>query len=100
LSGLKVNFQKSEIFCFGKAKDLEDQYKHIFGCEAGSLPFKYIGIPIHYRRLLNKEWNPVENRFQNKLGCWQGKLFSYGDRLVLINSVLTSHVFAILLENS
>jgi hypothetical protein len=67
LSGLKVNFQKSEIFCFGKAKDLEDQYKHIFGCEVGSLPFKYLDIPIHYRRLLNKEWNSVENQFEKKI---------------------------------
>jgi hypothetical protein len=27
LSGLKINFHKSEIFCFGKAKDMEVQYK-------------------------------------------------------------------------
>jgi hypothetical protein len=90
LSGLKINFHKSEIFCFGKAKDVENQYKQILGCEAGSLPFCYLGIPVHYRKLLNREWNPVENRFERKLGCWQGKLLSYGDRLVLINSVLTS----------
>jgi hypothetical protein len=40
LSGLKINFHKSEIFCFGKAKEEEDQYRQIFGCDAGSLPFK------------------------------------------------------------
>ena len=51
LSGLKINFHKSEIFCFGKAKEVEDQYREIFGCESGSLPFKYLGVPIHYRRL-------------------------------------------------
>jgi hypothetical protein len=90
LSGLKINFHKSEIFCFGKAEDEVDQYKSIFGCEAGSLPFKYLGIPIHYRRLLNKEWNPVADRFEKKLGCWEGKLLSYGDRIILINWVLTS----------
>jgi hypothetical protein len=32
---------------FEKAKEHEDQYKKIFGCEAGSLPFRYLGIPIH-----------------------------------------------------
>ena len=90
LSGLKINFHKSEIFCFGKAKEVEDQYKHIFGCESGSLPFKYLGVPIHYRKLRNSEWYPVESRFECKLGCWKGKLLSYGDRLVLVNSVLTS----------
>ena len=40
LSGLKINFHKSEIFCFGKAKELEGDYRSIFGCEAGSLTFK------------------------------------------------------------
>ena len=43
LSVLKINFHKSEIFCFGKAKDAEAQYKHIFGCESGSLPFHILG---------------------------------------------------------
>jgi hypothetical protein len=33
-SGLKINFHKSEIFCFGQAKEDEDQYKKIFGCDA------------------------------------------------------------------
>jgi hypothetical protein len=32
----------------------------------------------------------IENRFEKNLGCWQGKLLSYGDMLILINSVLTS----------
>jgi hypothetical protein len=90
LSGLKINFHKSEIFCFGKAKDVEDQYMELFGCEVGSFPFRYLGIPIHFRKLKNGEWKLVEDRFERKLACWLGKLLSYGDRLVLINSVLTS----------
>jgi hypothetical protein len=32
----------------------------------------------------------IENQFEKKLASWLGKLLSYGDRLVLINSVLTS----------
>jgi hypothetical protein len=87
---LKINYHKSEIFCFGKAKDEEDNYRNIFGYEVGSLPFKYLGIPIHYRRLLNKEWKPIEDRFERRLTSWLGKLLSYGDWLVLINSVLSN----------
>jgi hypothetical protein len=58
--------------------------------EVGFLPIRYLGIPVHYRKLRNTEWNPIESRFGNKLVCWRSKLLSYGDRLVLINSVLTS----------
>jgi hypothetical protein len=47
LSGLKINFHKSEIFYFGRANEEEEQYKQLFGCESGSLPFRYLGIPIH-----------------------------------------------------
>jgi hypothetical protein len=51
LSGLKINFHKSEIFFFGEAKEEEEQYKQLFGCDSGSLPVRYLGIPIHYRKL-------------------------------------------------
>jgi hypothetical protein len=42
LSRLKINFHKREIFCFGEAKELEDEFRCIFGCEIGSFPFKYL----------------------------------------------------------
>ena len=90
LSGLKINFHKSELYWFGKAKEMQNEYREIFGCEVGSLPLKYLGIPIHYRKLLIKEWKMIEDRFEKKLGCWASKMLSYGDRLVLINSVLSS----------
>jgi hypothetical protein len=90
LSGLKINFHKSEFFCFGKEKDDEEIYSNIFCCEIGAFPFRYLGIPIHYRKLKNGEWKLIEDRCETKLANWIGKLLSYRDRLVLINSVLTS----------
>ena len=90
LSALKINFHKSELFCFGKAKKEQDTYRQLFGCELCSLPFSYMGISIHHRKLSNKEWKCIEDRIEKKLSCWKSKLMSYGDRLVLINSVLTS----------
>ena len=35
LSGLKINFHKSEIFCYGEAKQYETEYTEMFGCERG-----------------------------------------------------------------
>ena len=62
LSGLKINFNKSELFCFGRAKDEQDTYKNLFGCELGSMPFSYLGIPIHHRKLSIKEWKCIEDQ--------------------------------------
>ena len=90
LSGLKINFHKSELFCFGQAVEEQENYKQLFGCGLGSLTFSYLGIPIHHRKLANREWKCIEDRFEKKLSCWKGKLMSYGGRLILINSVLTS----------
>jgi hypothetical protein len=32
LSGLKINFHKSEVFCYGEAKEMEGLYTNLFGC--------------------------------------------------------------------
>ncbi len=32
LSGLKINFHKSELFCVGQAKECYEHYSNIFGC--------------------------------------------------------------------
>lgn len=67
LSGLKINFHQSEIFYFGKAKEQEANYSQLFGCKTGSLPFRYLGIPMHVRKLNNKDWKTVEDRIEKKL---------------------------------
>lgn len=35
LSGLKINFHKSEVFCLGEATDRQDSYAEIFTCKLG-----------------------------------------------------------------
>ncbi|WVZ81320.1 LOW QUALITY PROTEIN: hypothetical protein U9M48_028710, partial [Paspalum notatum var. saurae] len=60
LLGLKINFHKSEIFCFGEAKEWESQYSNLFGCRVGSYPFRYLGIPMHFRKLNDRRENRKE----------------------------------------
>jgi hypothetical protein len=64
LSGLKINFHKREIFCYGEAKEMEHECICLLGCNAGEYPFRYLGIPMHHRQLLNSEWHKVEERFE------------------------------------
>ncbi|WVZ73514.1 hypothetical protein U9M48_021813 [Paspalum notatum var. saurae] len=77
LSGLKINFHKSELFLYGEAQSFPKEYSELFGCNVGSLPFRYLGIPMHRTMIANKNWFP-------------GKLLSSSGRLVLMNSVLSS----------
>ena len=90
LSGPKINFHKSKLFCFGEAQDKANHYVELFGCGLGQFPIMYLGIPIHYRRFTNDKWKIVEERLQ--LSSWKGKLLSLGGRLVLINTVLSNMV--------
>jgi hypothetical protein len=92
LSGLKINFHKSELFCFGEALNEVNAYANLFGCGQGQFPMRYLGILIHYRRFTLAAWKQVEERLQKRLSSWKGKLLSLGGRLVLINSVLSNMV--------
>ena len=64
LSGLKINFHKSEMFCYGEARELGREFSQIFGCDLGTLPFKYIGRPMHHRKFRNSDRKNVEERFR------------------------------------
>jgi hypothetical protein len=74
LSGLKINFHKSEIFCFGK----------------GKYPLRYLGLPVNTRKLNNKDRKVIEDRIEKKFSGWKGKMLTVGGRLVLLNSMLSS----------
>ncbi len=89
LSGLKINFHRSELFCFGQAKEYYDQYSNIFGYQLGTFPDKYLGITMHFRKLGNKCWNIIEQRIEKKLSSWKGNHMSVGGRLVLITFKFT-----------
>jgi hypothetical protein len=89
LSGLNINFHKSELFCFGETRDRSREYVELFGCKEGEFPFTYLGIPMSPRRLSNKDWRVVDERFPKKISSWKGKILSSGGRLILINSVLS-----------
>ena len=90
ISGLKINFHKSELFYFGDAQESLETYMDLFGCKQGDLPIKYLGIPIHYKKLRNSDWKLIEELFEKRFSSWKGKHLSIGGRLTLINSVLSS----------
>jgi hypothetical protein len=55
LSGLKINFHKSELFYYGQAREMEGQYIKLFGCDLGKYSFRYLGIPMHHKKISNAD---------------------------------------------
>jgi hypothetical protein len=64
--------------------------KRFFTCISGDFSLKYLGVPIHKKRLLNSHWKPAEDKMEKRLGCHQGKLLDMGSRVNLLNSCLST----------
>jgi hypothetical protein len=86
MSGLKINFHKSDFFCLGDAKEFENVYADIFTCPVGHLPMKYLGVPIDNKKISKSLWCPMMEKMDKRLASWQGRFLSLGGRLTLLNS--------------
>jgi hypothetical protein len=69
LSGLKINFHKSELFYYDEAKQREGHYTNLFICDLGQYPFRYLGIPMHHKKISNVDWKVIKEKFEKKLSC-------------------------------
>lgn len=91
LSGLKINFHKSEVIIFGAQQGEDRLFANMLNCELGSLPMKYLGIPIiDSQKLRMAAFNPIVLKMMNRLDPWKGKYNSSGGNLVLTNTCLSS----------
>jgi hypothetical protein len=46
MSGLKINFSNSKVYCIDGYKDQRLEYEEIFTYKSGDLPLKYFCVPI------------------------------------------------------
>jgi hypothetical protein len=53
MSGLKINFHKSEIFCLGNVVERKNCYADIFTCPSNSLPMRYLGSRLMIKNSTN-----------------------------------------------
>jgi hypothetical protein len=98
LSGLKINFHKSELFLlwYGAAKDCEQEYARLFGCKLGGFPFRYLGIPMNHKKLSNKDWAFVE-KFPKNLGSTsKSYIIMHMDTLSLRDDLLFDYDYGLL----
>jgi hypothetical protein len=49
MSGLKINYLKSEFVTIGGDNDVMAFYVNMFNCQVGNLPMKYIGVPVTFQ---------------------------------------------------
>ncbi|KAL0293113.1 UNVERIFIED_CONTAM: hypothetical protein Sangu_3245900 [Sesamum angustifolium] len=90
LSGLKVNPAKSQIIFSRAVQQERQQILDYLGFQEGSLPVKYLGIPLTSSRLTIADCRPLIDKVDARLAGWNNQILSYAGRLQLIKSVLTT----------
>jgi hypothetical protein len=90
LSGMKINFHKSEVLVLGAPQAEQARVANLLNCTQGTLPFKYLGFPLCDRRVTMAEMEPLVNAVALKMEPWQGRFMSSAARLTLINACLSN----------
>ena len=90
VSGMRINFHKSEMVPINLEADEVHRLAHIFSCPVGKFPIKYLGIPLHFDNLTRDDIQPLVDKIMNKIAGWRGRLLSLAARVVLIKSCLSS----------
>ena len=90
LSGLKINFRKSDVYGFGMCREEMETQANMLNCKLGAWPMKYLGIPISVSKLGSASFLGLQQKMAKRLDPWKGKHLSSGGKLVLTNSCLSS----------
>lgn len=94
VSGLKANQMKSCLY-FGGVEDAEKRnILAATGMMEGSLPFRYLGVPLSAQKLSVRQCQPLVQKILHRMSTWAAKLLSYAGRVQLIKSVVAGiHIY-------
>ncbi|XP_058776257.1 uncharacterized protein LOC131650545 [Vicia villosa] len=65
-TGLKANRANYKVYCGGMHTSEIHKILQITGCSAGTLPFKYLGVPLSSRKLNIHQCHPLVDRILEK----------------------------------
>jgi hypothetical protein len=88
-TSLKVNYHKSSMIPINIPHDEDICLAQGFDYRLGSMPFTYLGLPIGTTNQTIRDLYIFIDRVERRLSATTSFL-SYGDRLVLVNYVISS----------
>ena len=89
-SEMQVNKQKSAVFLAAIDDSVRDAILDMTGFRLGSLPMKYLGLPLISSKLSHSDCQPLLDKIIARIQSWTSVSLSYAGRLQLISSVLYS----------
>jgi hypothetical protein len=88
-TGLKVNYDKSLMVPINVASDQMTALATALGCQVGTMPFPYLGLPLGTTKPSIQDLLPLVESLERRLTCISTFL-SQEARLQLVNSALCS----------
>jgi hypothetical protein len=61
MSGLKINFFKSEVLVMGVSPQEQSRVANLLNYREGTFPFTYLGFPLSDKKLSISDWEPLVN---------------------------------------
>lgn len=86
-----MNKNKTELFCSGLS-DEESLAIATFGFNVGSLPIRYLGLPLMSRKLRISDYDALLQKLIKRFRSWAIKALSFAGRLLLLNTVIAGTV--------
>lgn len=90
MSGLHISLEKPKLFMAGVNLTNQSDITEHFSFEEGSLPVRYLGLPLLPRRMMACDYLPLGEKIRKQISSWTGRFLSFAGRLQLLNSVITS----------
>lgn len=84
-SGLEISSEKSKIFF---SKSVSDLIKRQSNFKEGTLPLKYLGVPLHHKKLQIAHFQPMIDKVTRKLSYFAISTLSQAGRAEMLKSVV------------
>jgi hypothetical protein len=88
MSGLRINFQKSDVLVVGGSEEDQNWAASVFNCNIGQLPFKYLGVMVNNRHMSVTDLAYVYQKVEKKLLPGRVRGYPQGENLFLFSPVL------------
>ena len=67
---MNINLEKSYLLPGDRVDDV-GRLAFELGCNIGSLPIEYLGLPLGAKHKATRVWDGVEERFRRRLDLWK-----------------------------
>jgi hypothetical protein len=83
MSGLKINYQNSEVFALGCSEEEMTRVAQMFNCNIGHLPMKFLGVMVHNKHMSASDLNYVATKVEKRVPTWPSAGLSSRGKMIL-----------------